>query len=321
MVKVSIIIVSWNVKNDLLNCLSSLQKNRPSFTFEQIVVDNNSTDQTVSAVRQQFPDVAVIENRENQGFAKANNLGIEIAKGEYVFLLNPDTIVHPNAMEILVKFLDENPDVGACGPKLLNEDGTIQRSVRRFPTFRGVLYGQTICRMLGLFRSHHRKWMMRDFNYDRQIDVDQIMGAAMMIRRLLIKKTGGMDANYFMYLEEVDLCYAIKQTGSRIVFLPNAVITHLGGRSSSQSPIRRLMMLESMTSFFRKHRKGFATGIFIAIFKIGIILRNICHLILDIFTFAIAAVIFDKTRINKAKGNMKLHALLLTKYLWRIITM
>jgi len=319
--KLSIIIVSWNVKNDLLNCLSSIQQNKPSFPYEQIVVDNNSSDQTVAAVRQQFLDVTVIESGENLGFAKGNNLGIKLAKGEYVFLLNPDPIIHPNAIDILIKFLDENPQVGACGPKLLNEDGTIQRSVRRFPTFRGVLYGQTICRILGIFRSHHRKWMMRDFNYDCQMDVDQIMGAAMLIRRSLVEKAGGMDANYFMYLEEVDLCYAIKQTGSRIVFLPNAVITHLGGRSSSQTPIRRLMMLESMTSFFRKHRKGFTTGMFIIVFKIGIVLRNICHLLLNIFTFAIAAVIFDKTRISRAKGNMKLHALLLTKYLWRIIKM
>lgn len=305
----------------MLNCLCSLQANRSSFSYEIIVVDNGSSDQTVSYIRRQYPDVIVVENAENLGFAGGNNLGIRLAKGEYIFLLNPDTIVRPRAVDILVSFMDANPDVGVCGPKLLNEDGTIQRSVRHFPSFRGVLYGHTICRMLGLFRSHHRKWMMRDFAYDRQMDVDQVMGAAMMIRRSVLDRIGGMDESYFMYLEEVDLCYAIKQNGSRIVFLPDAVITHLGGRSSSQSPTRRLMMLESMVKFFRKHRKGFATGLFIVVFKIGIILRNIFHLFLDIFTFAIAAVISDKIRINRAQGNMKLHILLLTRYLRRIITM
>ena len=161
--KLSIIIVSWNVKDDLLKCLLSLKQYSPGVPFEQIVIDNMSSDGTAKIVKQDYPEITVIENKENKGFAKANNQGIKQSSGEYILLLNPDTIVHPNSLSLLIEFLDNNPDVGACGPKLLNADGSAQASVRHFPTFRGVLYGHTICRLFGLFRSQHRKWMMKEF--------------------------------------------------------------------------------------------------------------------------------------------------------------
>jgi len=319
--KLSIIIVSWNVKNDLLKCLSSLQKNQPFFSFEQIVVDNKSFDGTANIVKQEFPEVALIENQINKGFAKANNQGIRQSSGQYVLLLNPDTIVHPDSLDTLVGFLDNNPDVGACGPKLLNADGTTQASVRQFPTFRGALYSHTICRLIGLFRSQYRKDRMKDFSYDRQTDVDQIMGAAMMVRRSVIDEVGLMDENFFMYYEEIDLCYRIKKAGRRIVFLPDAVITHLGGRSSSQVPLKRVMMLKSLMAFFRNHRSKAAVGLFAVVFKAGVILRNICHLIIGLFILVIALASFNRKRRQKAAENIALHAILLSKYLWQIITM
>lgn len=319
--KLSIIIVSWNVKDDVLACLSSLKQNPLSQPFEQIVIDNNSSDDTVDLVKQNYPEVNLIANQDNRGFAAANNQGLELAAGQYAMLLNPDTIVHAGSLGTLVKFLDDNPNVGACGGKLLNEDGTPQGSVRHFPTFRGLMYGQTVLRMLGIFRSHHRKWMMKDFDFDKQADVDQIMGAGMLVRKSIIDKIGGMDENFFMYFEEVDLCYRIKQAGWRIVFLPDAIITHLGGRSSSQAPLKRVMMLTSMMAFFRKHRGKLQTAIFSVFFKPAVILRNICHLLLGTITFLIAAVISDQKRKQKAANKVKLHALLLTRYLWRTITM
>jgi GT2 family glycosyltransferase len=298
-----------------------LKENPPSVPFEQIVVDNNSSDGTAGAVRQKYPEVTVIENQENKGFAAANNQGIEKSSGEYVLLLNPDTIVHPNSLDILVQFLDDNPDVGSCGPKLLNDDGSAQASVRRFPTFRGVLYSHTVCRLLGLFRSQYRKWKMKDFGYDNQADVDQIMGAAMMVRRSIIVQIGQLDSDFFMYYEEVDWCYRIKQAGWRIVFLPEAVITHTGGRSSAQAPLKRIMMLTSLMAFFRKHRESFDTCIFTIVFKIALILRNICHLVIGIFTYIFACILLDRKRRKNAVKRISFHSLLLTKYLWRIIKM
>ena len=319
--KLSIIIVGWNVEFDLVQCLTSLRENRPSNPFETIVVDNNSSDDTVAVVKEKFPEVTVIANQYNRGFAAANNQGIEISSGEYVLLLNPDTIVHPKALDILVKLLDEHPDVGACGSKLLNDDGTVQASVRRFPTFRGVLYSHTVCRVLGLFRRQYREWMMKDFGYDRQTDVDQLMGAALMVRRSAIDQVGLLDSDFFMYFEEVDWCYRIKRAGWRLVFLPESVITHLGGRSSSQVPLKRIMTLTSLLAFFRKHRSRLSSQIFSVTFKFAVIIRNICHLIIGLFTFVIALAIHDRERKQKAAGKIKLHALLLSKYLWRIVTM
>jgi len=319
--KLSIIIVSWNVKDDLSRCLASLKENRPSVPFEVIVIDNRSSDGTVDMVRQEYPDVVVIGNHENKGFARANNQGIKQSRGQHVLLLNPDTIVPPGSLDRLVAFLDSNPDVGACGPKLLNADGSTQASVRRFPTYRAALYNQTICRVMGLFRSQYRKWMMKDFGHDRQMDVDQIMGAAMLIRHSVIDDVGGMDENFFMYYEEVDLCYRIKKLGWRIVFFPGAVITHLGGRSSSQVPWKRIMVLTSLITFFRKHHGKFSASLFTVALKIGAILRHIFYLITGIFAFALAFVRGDNKRKRDAMEKINLNRLLLMKYTWRVITL
>ena len=320
--KLSIIIVSWNVKDDLLRCLSSLEENPLSVPFEQIVVDNNSSDGTLDAVEQKYPEVITIANRQNRGFAAANNQGIKASSGQYILLLNPDTIVHPGTLDILVRFLDNNPDVGVCGAKLLYADGSVQASVRRFPSFRAVLYRHTVFRLLRIFRADYRRWSMKDFDYDRQADVDQVMGAAMIIRRSVIDQLGYMDESFFMYYEEVDLCYRIKQAGWRIVFLPDAVITHLSGRSAKQIRLeRRLMMLKSMMVFFRKHRNRFIAEIFAVVFKFALVLRNICHLTLGIIVYIISTIRLDQKKTEHAKEKIRKCSLLLSRYLWQIIKM
>ncbi len=319
--KLSIIIVSWNVKDDLLRCMASLTDNPPSVPFEPIIIDNMSTDGTAEAVKDAHPEVTLVANTDNRGFAAANNQGIDLSSGQYILFLNPDTIIHPGSLDILIEFLDNNPDVGACGPKLLGDDGIPQGSVRTFPTYRGVLYSHTVFRLLGLFRSESHKWMMKDFSHEKLADVDQVMGAAMLVRRSVIELVGGMDTDFFMYYEEVDLCYRIKQAGWRIVFIPDAVITHLGGRSSEQVPLKRVMMLKSMAIFFRKHRGRLSANLFIIVFKIAVILRNICHLLMGIVTYIYTVVTVDSERRRKTANKIKLHSLLLSKYLWRIITL
>ena len=315
--KLSIIIVSWNVGEDLLRCLESIKENRPCEGFETIVIDNGSTDGTVEAVRKSFPEVVIIANDENRGFAAANNQGIVQSKGEYVLLLNPDTIVHSGAMDTLIGFMDSHPDIGVCGPKLLNEDGSTQRSVRRLPTFRAVLYRHTIFKLTGLFRGQYNKWMMKDFAYDCQKEVFQLMGAALLIRRLVIDQVGLMDENFFMYYEEVDLCYRIKQTGWHIVFNPEAEITHLGGRSAEQIPARkRVMMLKSMFIFFRKHRGHFRTGLFSIIFKPLVLLIYSYYLSRDIIKYMFALVLFNRNRQIRCARRVRNWALFLGKYYW-----
>lgn len=318
--KLSIIVVSWNVREDLVRCIRSIKENRPMSEFEIIVVDNASTDGSADMIRKGFPEVTMITNKENLGHAAANKQGIEKSRGEYLFFLNSDTIVHPNSLDILIKFLDENKNVGACGPKLLNDDGTTQSSIRRFPSFRAVLYRNTVFRFLHVFRSEYNRGLMKDFDYDKEMDVDQVTGAALMVKRSVIKQVGGMDERFFIYYEDVDLCYRVKQAGWRIVFTPEAVITHLGGRSTCQIPVTgRIMMLRGLLTFFRKHRGKFTTGVFNCVFKPAIILRDACNIATGSATYMFAALVLNKRRRQKAAAKVKNSAILLGKYSWQIL--
>jgi len=318
--KLSIIIVSWNVLGELTKCLRSIEEYQPSYRYETIVVDNASTDGTVVAIKKEFPQVVVVANNENLGFAAANNTAIERSKGEYILFLNPDTILHSNSLEILVRFMDNNKDVGACGPKLLNDDGTTQRSVRRFPDFCSALHRNTIFRTLRLFRKQYHRYRMLDFSYDRQIDVDILMGAALMTRRYIIDEIGAMDESFFMYYEEADLCYRIKQAGWHITFIPTAVVTHLGGQSSGQIPVRtRIRMLKSLLIFFRKHRGKFSTGIFNCVFKPAVILRDICNIATGSIVYILATVVLNKRQRQKSAAKIKNSAILLSKYSWQVL--
>ena len=313
--KLSIIIVSWNMRNDILNCLRSLYDALSSKAFETIVIDNASSDGSVREIRKEFPKVKCIDNDSNYGFAKANNQGVKSAKGEYLLFLNPDTIMHSGTLDCLIDFMDNNKDVGMCGPKLLNDDGSIQRSVRRFPSYRGALYRFTFLRYFKIFKNSYRSWLMRDFDYKSQGDVDQLMGAALLVRKSIMEKQGGFDERYFMYYEEVDLCYRIKQNGWRIVYLPQARITHLGGRSSQQVPAaKRIMMLNSMLKFFRKHHGTVITFLFNCVLKPGVILREIIDLIVNVSIYFFSALTLNKKRCDKLMYKIKNSIKFLCKY-------
>jgi hypothetical protein len=318
--KLSIIIVSWNVQEDLVRCIRSIKENPPHKEFEIIVIDNASSDGTVDVLKRDFSELTVIANKGNRGFAAANNQGIQKALGQYILLLNPDTIVHYGSLDALTGFMDNHLDVGACGPKLLNADGTMQPSVRHFPTFRGALHRHTVLRNFGAFRRQYEDWQMEDFGYDRQADVDQLMGAALLIRRSAMAQTGPMDERFFMYYEEVDLCYRLKTAGWRVVFVPEATITHLGGCSSNQVPVEtRMMRLTSLLKFLRKHRGKFATGIFNCVFKPAVILRDICNLVVGTVTYIFAALELNKKRREKSVAKVKNSAVLLGKYSWQLL--
>jgi len=313
--KLSIIIVSWNVKEDIAGCLGSIKENKPREEFEIIAVDNASTDGSVDTIKSDFPDVKIIANSENIGFSAANNQAIRIAKGQYIFLLNPDTIVHPNSLDTLTAFLDDHEDVGACGPKFLAADGQVHFSVGYVPTFRSLLYGRTFLRSLGIFRRSHKKLTARNFNFEKTGDVEQLSGAALMIRRAVMEEIGLMDENFFMYYEDVDLCLRIRKAGFRIVYLPDSIITHIGGRSSDQvSARRRIMLYRSLFVYFRKHRGKFATGLFGLIFKPGVIIDHILNVFSGIVTYLFFTLSFDRRRRLKSRNKIRNSAFFLGKY-------
>ncbi len=318
--KLSIVIVNWNVEEDLTNCIRSITENAPAGEHEVIVVDNASTDASAQMVKEQFPQVILVVNEENLGFAKANNIGIARSRGEFILLLNPDTVVHPGSLDALLKFMNDNEDVGVCGPKLVNTDGTTQPSARAFPTLRGIIHCFTIMRAIPIFRRQYNKWLMRDFAHDRQMDVDQVMGAALMTRRSILEQLGGMDEAFFMYYEEVDLCYRIKQAGWRIVFTPEPVITHRGGQSVGQIPVRRrIMTLKSILTFLRKHRGRNATRLFNVFFKPAVCLQDIYNVLRAIITWSSAVAMRDRRKRIEAAKRLRTTSIWLFKYSWRVL--
>jgi GT2 family glycosyltransferase len=250
----SIIVINWNTRDLLSQCLRSVFGVAVGCHFEIIVVDNASADGSPQMVEADFPQVLLLKNSTNRGFAAANNQGIERAQGEFILLLNPDTIVLPGALDRLVEFSKAHPDAGAVGGKLLNHDGTLQVSCGHFPTLLNMA-----TESLGLSRlfPHNRlfaRFKMTYWNHDAVREVDQPQGAHLCFRRAVLDQVGLLDERFFMYFEEVDLCLRIRNAGWRIYFTPDSQIIHLGGQSSLQNLDARITeRYRSLLLFFEKH--------------------------------------------------------------------
>jgi GT2 family glycosyltransferase len=247
----SIIIVSWNTREILTECLTSIYNNPPDCRYEVRVVDNASTDGTIQMLYQRFPQVRLVESLENLGFARANNLAISLAKNaKYVLLLNPDTVVYPGSLQKLVSYMDENPDVGAAGPKLLNPDSSLQTSCYSAPTL-----SREFARMF------HLGWLfpetcyhMEKWDLTKRRDVDIIQGACLILRRAALQRVGLLDETFFIYSEDFDLCYRLQKAGWRLVWLPESEVTHYGAQSTSQVSAEMFLHLyRAKMKFMRKH--------------------------------------------------------------------
>jgi N-acetylglucosaminyl-diphospho-decaprenol L-rhamnosyltransferase len=257
---VSVIVVSWNVWGWLAPCLVSIRHALGRLEGEIIVVDNASTDGTPERVREAFPDVRLLVNPANRGFPAANNQGMAVARGRYFFLLNPDTVVLDQAIEDLVTFADAHPDVGVVGPQLLNPDGSVQSSRRRFPTFWTALFESTWWQPWAPRRILARYYVLDRPDHEIQ-EVDWVTGAAMLVRREVVERVGPMDEGFFMYAEELDWCRRIRQAGWRVFYYPPAKVIHYGGRSSDQVPaLQHLAFQRSKIRYFRKHHGPWAAA-------------------------------------------------------------
>ncbi|MBI5567361.1 MAG: glycosyltransferase family 2 protein [Chloroflexi bacterium] len=251
MIDLSIVILNWNVRDLLERCLASIRSSR--YTLELIVVDNASTDDSVTMVRSQYPHVTVIANELNRGFTGGNNQGLAVAQGRYVLVLNPDTEMVDRALDRLVDYLEAEPEVGAVGPMLLNPDRSIQPSRRRFPTVLTGFFESTWLQSL-VPRGVLRRYYVEDVAASVVQDVDWLNGACTLFRREVFDRVGGYDeANFFMYSEELDLCRRIKQAGWRIAYVPDAQVIHYDGKSSEQAvAARHIRFNTSKVRYFRK---------------------------------------------------------------------
>jgi GT2 family glycosyltransferase len=269
-VSLSIIIVSWNTRKFLENCLVSISANPPTSPFEIWVVDNTSSDDSPGMVREKFPQVHLVENRENVGFARANNQAIQRCVGKYVLLLNPDTLVSSGALQALVDFLEEHPEAGAAGARMLQADGSLQISSHPLPTVSRELWRLFhLDAILPYAKYPSTKW---ETNQPQKVDI--LAGSCLMLRKEALDQAGLLDEDYFMYAEEIDLCYRIQLAGWHLYWVPQAQVVHFGGQSTQQVPTEMFLNLyQSNVKYFRKHYGGWAAQIYKLILRIAALSR------------------------------------------------
>ena len=250
-VDLSIVIVAWNVRDLVLDCLASIRAAKLGVSHEVILVDNGSNDFTVEAASRQFPETRILALPKNIGFGAGNNRGLEVMRGRHAVLLNSDTIVLPGGLEACVRFLDLHPEVGVVGPQLLNPDRTKQNCIHNSPNLVSELVGQSLLRRL-LPHSYPSKRV----DYDAPVEVEAVLGACLFVRREVIERVGMIDEDYFFFLEETDWCHRIRAAGFKIAHLPDAYVIHLYGESTKKkAPLRtRIEYYRSRYLFFRKNR-------------------------------------------------------------------
>jgi len=251
-IELSIIIVNWNTKQLLLDCLASLYKYMPDIGVEIFVVDNASTDDSVDAVSRSFPDAQVIVNAGNWGFARANNVAIKRMRGKYAVLLNSDTLLKESTLQGLHAFMEKHPVAGMCGPQLLNADGSKQKSTGEFPKLFEEFVSKSIIRFVSLKKKTSTAEQKKNGCAGPR-PVDFILGACMMVRKAAIDAVGMLDEDYFFLYEEIDWCYRMHRSGWRVYHLPEVSLYHLGGQSMREINLQaRVESWRSRYLFFRK---------------------------------------------------------------------
>jgi len=274
----TVIIVNWNVKALLERCLTSVKTSaqRGGLACQVVVVDNASTDGSPEMVQRRFPAVELISSDANLGFARANNLGATRAKGRHLLLLNPDAEVMDDALAVMVAYMDQHPDVGLLGPKLLFPDGRVQPSRRRFPTLATAFVESTVLQQWWPQNRALQRYYVQDRSDDVEQEVDWVVGACMLIRRQSWEQVGPLDERFFMYSEELDWCRRLKSAGWRVVYLPSATVIHYEGQSSAQVvPARHIYFQSSKVLYFAKHHGPLAGGI-LRLFLLGTYVYQLC---------------------------------------------
>lgn len=253
----SIVIVNYNTKELTKQTLNSIYNKERNFQYEVFVSDNGSTDGSIDMIKNEFSQVKIIKNRKNLGFAKANNVAIKRAKGRYVLLLNSDTVVVDDCLEKSLDYMDKHPNIGALGCKVVLTNGELDIACRRsFPTPEVSFY--RMLRLSKFFPKSKRfaKYNLTYLDENETYEVDSLVGAFMLVRREAIDKIGLLDEDFFMYGEDIDWCYRIKQDGWKIVYYPEAQIIHYkGGSSKKKNPKLIYEFYRAMYLFYNKHYK------------------------------------------------------------------
>ncbi|GJL77333.1 MAG: hypothetical protein NPINA01_03220 [Nitrospinaceae bacterium] len=254
----SILIINYRNSRTLLDCLDSIFKTIYGLRFEVIVIDNNSEDEGFESVEEKFPQVCFVRNRANRGFGKANNQAAKIAKGDILLFLNPDTRLTDNAAQSMVAQLKTDSGIGALGPKVLNNDGSLQYSCRTFPTvWTGLFNRYSLLSRLFPNNRFTSRYLMKDFNHKEIKQVDWVSGCCMMVSNAVFKKVGGFDENHFLFNEDVDLCLTLKHHGYKTLYFPLATVFHEITTSNHKVPQHIILKRHlGMSHYIEKHFIG-----------------------------------------------------------------
>jgi GT2 family glycosyltransferase len=294
---ISVVIVSWNARDYLMQCLASLSAEECRYPLEIIVVDNASSDGSADAVATRYPDVRLIRKTENLGFAKANNIGVSASSGKYFCFVNSDVKVLPDCVNRLVSFCEENPTVGMVGPRVIGADGKLQRSCMGFPSVWNML-----CRALALDTLFPRikaftGYKLYHWPQESLKSVDILMGCFWLVRREALTQVGLLDEEFFMYAEDWDWCKRFWAKGWQIFFVPAAEAIHYGGASSSNAPVRfYLEMKRANLQYWKKHHSWFAVVSYFAIMCVQELLRSAAYSIAGLIKGSTREVFHFKMR-------------------------
>jgi GT2 family glycosyltransferase len=278
---ISIIIVNYNTCDLLRDCLRSVYASEGSYHYEVIIVDNHSSDDSVAMVQAEFPQARLICSDVNCGYACANNIGLRAAQGQHLLLLNPDTVLPPDALQSMLAFVEEHPDAGVAGPKLVLADGSLDLACRRsFPTLDVAFY-----RLVGLSKrypdsSRFNRYNLGYLDPDLVAEVDSVVGAFMWIRREALEQAGLFDERFFMYAEDIDLCYRIKvEHGWKVYYNPAVVVRHYKSQATTKRWIP--MTIQFYRAMWLFHQKHYARRTFFLLnWMTGLGLFGLCGLAL-----------------------------------------
>lgn len=280
MIDISVIIVTWNSEEELTACVNSVITASKGLDAELIIIDNNSSDNSFAIANKiNYHKLQTVKNPENLGYTKAVNQGIRLAKGKYVLLLNPDTVLQENSIKAMFDFLESNTGYGACAPLMKNPDGTIQYSVRNFPNYWHMFTEFSLLAYIFPKTKLFGGWKAKYMDYSKEQDIEQPMAAAFMIRSSLLADIGNMDERFSMFFNDVDLCKKIYDTGFKIRLIPPSIVTHEHGASIKKDRARMIRVWnEDCALYFEKH---FGKGLLLHWLKINLKISGIIRVLLS----------------------------------------
>ena len=279
MTDISVIIVTWNSSAEIIDCVGSVTAAAKGINLELIIIDNSSKDDSFALANKiDFPKLTTVQNSENLGYTKAVNQGINLAKGKYVLLLNPDTVLKESSIHEMLNFMENNPPYGACAPKMMNPDGTLQYSVRNFPTYWRMFCEFSLLAYIFPKSKLFGSWKAKYMDYNAEQDIEQPMAAAFMIRSELLKKVDNMDERFRMFFNDVDLCKKVYDAGFKIRLLPTSVVIHEHGSSIKKDRANMIRIWnDDCALYFEKH---FGRGLLLMWLKLNLKISGFIRILL-----------------------------------------